>query len=135
MTRTIRVWDSRTGTWLPAGQIAELAPILDITSLTAPPVVTPLAPGGEASTNALAIWSFSLAMASLCCCGCLSFPAIILGAIALTQIHARHEGGRGLAIAGIVIAIAALAIHFLGSLLWWFCHGPWPHIHGTMRFT
>jgi hypothetical protein len=35
-------------------------------------------------------------------------PAIILGAIALRQISARGERGRGLAIAGLVIGIVGV---------------------------
>jgi hypothetical protein len=43
-------------------------------------------------------------------CGIGSIVGIVLGAIALGQIKERGEGGRGLAIAGIVVGIATLVI-------------------------
>jgi len=48
-------------------------------------------------TNALAIWGFILAIF-------LPLIGLILSIVALSQIKNRHEGGKGLAIAGIVIA-------------------------------
>lgn len=134
VARTMRVWDSRADNWLPAEQIAELAPLFGAAPPVAPPLVTPLTPPVASRTNALAVWSFSLAMVSLCCCGCFSLPAIILGAVSLARMNPRYEGGRGLAIAGIVIGIAALGLGFLWSLLWCLCSGHWTSGHCTLRF-
>ena len=61
-----------------------------------------------------------LAVAALCCgigqilIGILAgIPALILGIIALNQIKARGEGGRGMAIAGIILG----AIGILGFII------------------
>jgi hypothetical protein len=139
VARAMRVWDSRTGNWVPAEQVPELAPLFGVAPPVAPPLVTPpqvapVAPPVVPRTNALAVWSFAMAMVGLFCCGCLSLPAVILGAISLAQINTRHEGGRGLAIAGIVVGIAALALAFLSSLIMFFCSGHWKAGHYPMRF-
>ncbi len=52
-------------------------------------------------TNALAIWGFILAIF-------LPLIGLILSIVALSQIKNRHEGGKGLAIAGIIIASTLL---------------------------
>jgi Domain of unknown function (DUF4190) len=58
-----------------------------------------------------------LAIASLCCgigqivVGLLAgIPAVILGAIALSQIKARGEEGRGMAIAGITLGVVGIVL-------------------------
>jgi|DEB19_MinimDraft_2_1074335.scaffolds.fasta_scaffold06255_2 hypothetical protein len=43
---------------------------------------------------------------------------IITGHIALAQIHKTHENGRGLAIAGLVIGYASIAIWVLSTVFW-----------------
>lgn len=141
VARAMRVWDSRTGNWVPAEQVPELAPLFGAAPPVAPPLITPplvspVAPPVVPRTNALAVWSFALAMISwsACGCGCLSMPAVILGAISLAQINTRHEGGRGLAIAGIVVGIAALALAFLWSLIMFFSRGHWISGHYPMHF-
>ncbi|MBI5687106.1 MAG: DUF4190 domain-containing protein [Verrucomicrobia bacterium] len=111
-----KVWDSRTGNWQPAVQIPELAQALGIAPL--PPAVIPPLSFAVPRTNTLAVWSLSLAVFGLNCCGCLSVPAIILGAISLSQINTRGEGGRGLAIAGIAIGIFSLVLSLLLGLFW-----------------
>jgi hypothetical protein len=57
----------------------------------------------QAKTNTLAI-------ASLISSFFISLLGIILGHIALNQIKTTGEGGRGLAIAGLVIGYASIAI-------------------------
>ena len=57
----------------------------------------------QAKTNTLAI-------ASLISSFFISLLGIILGHIALNQIKTTGEGGRGLAIAGVVIGYASIAI-------------------------
>ncbi len=72
----------------------------------AQPVVTPgapYAPRPVASTNGLAIASLVVSIAAgLVSCGTLSFIGAILGHVALNQIKTSRQGGRGLAIGGIV---------------------------------
>ncbi len=61
-----------------------------------------------------------LAIAALCCgigqilLGLIAgIPGIILGFIALNQIKAKGEGGRGMAIAGIVLGFAGIALFLI----------------------
>lgn len=61
-------------------------------------------------TNGMAIASLVL---SLVCCNILG---IIFGHIALSQINRTGEAGRGLAVAGLVIGYASLAIGILWGL-------------------
>jgi peptidyl-prolyl cis-trans isomerase B (cyclophilin B) len=61
------------------------------------------APPAEAKTN-------SLAIASLVCAFVFSPLGIIFGHIALSQIKRTGEGGRGLAIAGLVISYVAVIL-------------------------
>ena len=111
-----RVWDSRLGDWQPAARIPELAEVLGIAPV--PPAVSPAMSATAPRTNTLAVWSLSLAVVGLSCCGCLSIPAIILGAISLSQIKDRGEDGRALAIAGIAIGIFSILLSALCGVLW-----------------
>lgn len=111
-----RVWDSRIGDWQPAARIPELAEVLGIAP--APPAVSAAPSAAVPPTNTLAVWSLSLAVIGLSCCGCFSIPAIVLGAISLSQIKERREGGRGLAIAGIAIGVFSMLLGVLCGLLW-----------------
>jgi hypothetical protein len=74
----------------------------------APP--TAPAPSGQAKTNTLAIVAL---IVSLVQCIPIVSPvaAVILGHIAMKQIRERSEGGRGL-------AIAALILGYLGLVVW-----------------
>jgi len=111
-----QVRDSRAGHWQPATQVPELAPALGAAPV--PPAVGPAMPTAAPATNALAVWSISLAVIGLGCCGCVSIPAVVLGAVSLSQIKARREAGRELAIAGIAIGIFSMLIGALCGLLW-----------------
>ena len=51
-----------------------------------------------------------------CFFGIGSIIGIVLGVVALNQIKSTHEGGRGLAIAGIVVG----AVSLLLSIFWFF---------------
>jgi Domain of unknown function (DUF4190)/GYF domain 2 len=133
VARAMRAWDSRTGQWQPAEQIAELAPLFGVAPAVVPPPVMPPPPPVVPRTNALAVWSFALAMLSPCGCGCGSLPAVILGAIALAQIHARREGGRGLAVAGVILGVAGMVLALVWSLIWISLNGHWTVRHHTMH--
>lgn len=66
----------------------------------------------QAKTNGLAIWGFILAIF-------LPLIGLILSIVAISQIKKRNEGGKGLAIAGIVIASILLffqLIFFIGVI-------------------
>lgn len=60
-------------------------------------------------TNALAIASFVAAIAGFLTCGIGDLLGLIFGVVGLTQIRRSGEGGRGLAIAGIVVSTLTLA--------------------------
>ncbi len=73
------------------------------------PPLTPGYPAPPVGTNGLAIASLITAFVGfLCCVG--SIVAIVLGIVALNQIKQTRQEGRGLAIAGISIGVAGLAM-------------------------
>ena len=87
-----------------------------------PPVITSPKPAVVApgQTNQLAMWGFILSLVAwfTCCCFPVSIAALAFSIIGLTQVNGSNDGqtGRGMAIAGIVIA----AVHLLwvfGSML------------------
>ncbi|MBM3890961.1 MAG: DUF4339 domain-containing protein [Verrucomicrobia bacterium] len=118
LVRDSRVWDSRTSGWLRAGDVAELAAIFGAPAQPPPAIPVPLTPPPAAPrTNVLAIWSLVLSLLGFCC-GCTPIAGIICGIIALPQIKARGEEGRGMAIAGIIIGVIMLVLSVLGLLLW-----------------
>lgn len=64
---------------------------------------------GPPRTNQLAIWSLvASVLGFICCIG--SVAGVVLGVMALNQIKQNQEGGRGLAIAGIVVGGVSLLI-------------------------
>lgn len=71
--------------------------------MTTPYPPHPLSPAPPSRTNGLAIATLVLGI-----CGFALIP-IILGHIALAQIRARHQGGGGMAIAGLVLGYLTLA--------------------------
>ena len=88
----------------PPAPASEPAPI---------PVASPYSSGAPIGpkTNTLAIVSLVLAFF-------ISLGAIICGHIALNQIKRTGEGGRGLAIAGLVLGYAGLAAGIIGAIIW-----------------
>lgn len=116
VTGQTQVWDSRAGRWQSAAQVPEMATALG--AAPAPPAVVPVMHATAPVTNTLAVWSISLAVVGLGCCGCVSIPAVVLGAVSLSQIKARREAGRELAIAGIAIGVFSMLIGALCGLLW-----------------
>ena len=70
-------------------------------------------PAAPAGTNSLAIFSLVASVVGLLC-GVGSIVGIGLGAIAINQIKKTRQGGYGLAVAGIVVGVASLAI----SIVW-----------------
>ncbi|MDT5137038.1 MAG: hypothetical protein QOD58_1300 [Mycobacterium sp.] len=77
----------------------------------------PLGATGSSGTNRFAIFSLISSAVGWVCCGIGSIAGIILGVMALKRIKQTNEGGRGLAIAGIIIgslSLAALALFWGG---------------------
>jgi hypothetical protein len=97
--------------WTILGLLPEFAPEFP----GHPPVITVPKAGaaGPARTSQLAIWGFVCGMLGWTFCGCCAPAAIVglvLSIVALVEINARPEGlgGRGFAIAGIVISATSL---------------------------
>lgn len=85
--------------------------------------VIPVIVAGAGRTEPLSVWSFVLSLVGLVCCGFFAgIPAIICGHIALSSIKNKpYRGGRGLAIAGLIIGYIAtfgwlIYLIFLGGL-------------------
>ena len=72
------------------------------------------APGG---TNKKATWALITGILSLLCCSPLGVVAIILGRGAEAEIRASGQGGAGLAKAGFILGIVALALLVLQVIL------------------
>jgi len=88
------------------------------------PPPPPDAPGGygyaQPKTNQKAIWSLVLGILGLVCCGFLTgIPALILGNSAKKEIAASGgaETGMGMAQAGFVLGIIAIALGVLTLIL------------------
>ena len=134
------VWTEGYERWVQASQVPGLVPE-DLE-----PAAAPTAPGpasappthvdaqpipdahgyAEPSKNSqLAVWSLVLAITSLACCGLVTgIPAVVLGHLALTRMKADPNlGGRGLAIAGLVIGYIGVAFAILSMIL--YATGVW----------
>jgi hypothetical protein len=71
---------------------------------------------GRAGTNGLAIASLVSSFTGFLCCFIGSIAAIVLGAIALSQIRQTREEGHGLAVAGIAIGVGTLVVFVIIAL-------------------
>lgn len=72
------------------------------------------APG---STNKKATWALVTGILGVLCCGPLGIVAIILGRNAEQEIRVSGEGGAGMAKAGFILGIVALAFLVLQIIL------------------
>ena len=72
------------------------------------------APGGN---NKKATWALVTGIVGLLCCGPLGIVAIILGRGAEQEIRVTGEGGAGMAKAGLILGIVALALMVLQIIL------------------
>jgi hypothetical protein len=112
VTKATMVWSSSDNQWRAAGERRELdAAFAAWLDPNAPPIVGP-------PVNAQAVWSFALAQFGLCCCFP-AIPAIICGFISLSQIRRRRERGRALAISGIILGFASVALGVLSAIYVW----------------
>jgi hypothetical protein len=108
-------WREGMPQWQPLSQFAEFA--ADMPAAGTPPVPVGQPPTVVSTshmsqrTEPLAIWSFVLSIVSLVCCGfIIGIPAVIMGHLALSNIRKTPSlGGRGLAIAGLVIGYVSCA--------------------------
>jgi hypothetical protein len=93
-----------------------------------PPPPPPPGEGGYGyvapRTNSKAIWALVLGILSLVCCSFFAgvfagIPAIILGNMARTEIDASGgiQSGRGMAVAGVVLGIIALALSVVWAII------------------
>jgi hypothetical protein len=99
--------------WKSVAEVAELAGALPRTAapmpVTMPPPAAP-SPG----TSQMAIWAMVTGILSVLCCQILSPVAIVLGAVALSNLKQHPElAGRGFAISGIVLGVVALLLTVL----------------------
>lgn len=78
-----------------------------------PPAPYPQPPVNLAPTNGLAIAGFTCSLVGLCI-GIAALPGLILSAIALSK-----PGGRGLAIAGLVLGILGGCLWLVWLVFWW----------------
>jgi hypothetical protein len=102
--------------WITLGQLPEFAPAL-AAAVPIKPVPLALPPAVPPSTNPLAVAGFVLGLLSLfgscCCCYGLPFsiPGLVVSAVALAQLRKdENRGGKGLAVAGLVLCLLGIAI-------------------------
>jgi hypothetical protein len=108
------VWWQGQAAWLPLGQTPLGAP--GVTLVSPPAVPHPSMPAVHGGTSQLAVWSLVCGCVSLLCF--ITFiPAIILGHMGLAEIR-RHPamGGRGMALAGMIIGYLYLAVFILAFI-------------------
>jgi len=91
-------------------------------SYTPPPPPPPMpGTGGYAQpqTNKKALWALILGILGLACCGLFAgIPALILGNIAKGEIAASAgaQSGEGMAKAGVILGIVAIALSVLSGI-------------------
>jgi hypothetical protein len=103
--------EGETG-WKPLSFHTDFAADL---AAVAPAVSTPVP--GTGPTNSMAVASFVMGIVScFCCIGVFNVLGLVFGFMALSQIKARPEqGGKALAIAGIVLSAIGLVISWVGA--------------------
>lgn len=115
-------WQEGMPSWKQLSQFSEFAADIPASSPAAasptvppsqagPPSIPPATVTGR-RTEPLAIWSLVLSLFSLACCGfVLGIPGIICGHLALSKMQRDPQlEGRGMAMAGLVIGYAAIAL-------------------------
>jgi hypothetical protein len=103
--------------WRPLGTVPEFASAF-VTASPAAPTAFPATVSASAGTNGMAVAGLVLSILGLLCCGCgapFATLGLIFSAVGLSQINRNPmQQGRGLAIAGIVLALIS---YFLLAIL------------------
>ncbi len=127
------------GPWKPLSTFPEFAPDLAQSPVPSPPPpfgASPLASSYTQRNHPLAVTGLvlsCLALVPCCCCGpLLSTVAVVLCAIALSQIGQEPDKwtGKNLAIIGIVLAL----LSFVAFALFWLLDGNIAFKKGPFRF-
>ena len=110
--------------WRLLGSLAEFSMLIACSAPHGTPAVFPGASYPASKNNGFATASLVLGIASICfCCCCYGLPFNVLGLvfsiIALSQIKndPEHYGGKGMAIAGLVLCILSLVLGVLLLML------------------
>ncbi|HEY5985210.1 MAG TPA: DUF1707 and DUF4190 domain-containing protein [Streptosporangiaceae bacterium] len=103
-------YDLRLERALSARTYAELDTVVADLPGTRP---TPAAPVAVPRTNSLAVASFVCGIAEFFTLGLTAIPAVVLGHMARNQIRRSGEEGAGLALAGLLLGWAAVALGVL----------------------
>ncbi len=82
-----------------------------------PPAYGAPQPGAASGNNSKALWSMITGIFSLVCCSPAGIVAIILGRSAQSEISQTGQGGSGMAKAGFILGIIALALLVLQIIL------------------
>ncbi|MGD0814208.1 MAG: DUF4190 domain-containing protein [Verrucomicrobiota bacterium] len=133
----IRQWQAEgriTGaTLVQAEGSNEWKPLSSMPEFSIPPVVSmPPVPTVQRGSNMALAGLICGVLANVCCC--FGFLCAILGivfsVIALNQQEAHpHEGGRAMALAGLVLSVVGLIWHCLVPLTMGFPFGAWHMFH------
>jgi hypothetical protein len=104
--------------WKTMADLPEFAAVLPRPAPPLPPS-HPGAPPTPAGTNQMAVWSMVTGIFSLLCCQFyVGVVSIILGAVALSQLKQNpQQGGRGFAIAGIVLGAVAVLMFVISVIV------------------
>jgi hypothetical protein len=101
--------------WTTLGQLPEFAPAL-AAAVPIRPVPSTFPPAAPPSTSPVAMAGFILGLLSLfgscCCCYGLPFsiPGLIVSGVALAQLRKENQGGKGLAVVGLVLSLLGILI-------------------------
>ncbi len=100
-------------TWQPLANLPEFAAALASVAPIPARLPAQWASSSSGATNGMAIASLVMGGLSFSCCGCGLFGllAVVFGALALSQLNQQpQQGGKPLAVAGIVLGASNLAI-------------------------
>jgi hypothetical protein len=104
--------------WKTVAELAEFAGVLPpAPSLSTPPLHIPAIPA-QPRHSPMAVWAMAVGIFSVLCCQFLGPVAIVLGAVALSQLKSHPElAGRGFAVTGIALGIVSLLMAVAVALL------------------
>ncbi|MEM7600300.1 MAG: DUF4190 domain-containing protein [Verrucomicrobiota bacterium] len=122
--RDTLIWNEGMSDWKPAGEVkpewfggggaATPVAAAAVASSAAGYSGASQSPAAGGPTNGLAIASLICSIAGLGCVGVSSVAGIVCGHIALSQIKKNpNQGGRGLAIAGVIVGYLLVGFWFL----------------------